>query len=121
MAEHGSFYWNELMTPNPAAAADFFAALTGCRIDAMAMPEGEYRVMMLGDRPAGGITACAPGMPQGWFSYMAVDDVGAACEKVVGLGGTVSRVPFEVPGVGRIAIVADCTGMPVGLITPAGG
>ena len=121
MAEHGSFYWNELMTTDPAAAAGFFAALTGCRIDTMPMPGGDYRVMMLGDRPAGGIMGLAPGMPEGWFSYMAVDAVDAACSKVVELGGKVHKQPFEVPGVGRIAIVADSTGLPVGLITPAGG
>jgi predicted enzyme related to lactoylglutathione lyase len=121
MAQHGSFYWNELMTADPAAAASFFVALTGCRIDTMAMPEGDYRVMMLGDKPAGGIMTLAPGMPEGWFSYMAVDDVDAACAKVEELGGKIHKQPFEVAGVGRIAIVADPTGSPLGLIRPAGG
>jgi uncharacterized protein len=121
MAQHGSFYWNELMTPDPAAAASFFAALTGCRIDTMPMPEGEYRVMVLGDRPAGGIMGLAPGMPEGWFSYMAVDDVEASCAKVLELGGKVHKQPFEVSGVGRIAIVADPTGAALGIIKPAPG
>ena len=121
MAQHGSFYWNELMTPDPAAAASFFAALTGYRIDTMPMLEGEYRLMVLGDRPAGGIMGPAPGRPEGWFSYMAVDDVDASCAKVLELGGKVHKQPFEVSGVGRIAIVADSTGLPVGQITPTGG
>ena len=121
MAQHGSFYWNELMTADPAGAASFYAALTGCRIDTMPMPEGEYRVMMLGDRPAGGIMGLAPGMPVGWFSYLAVDDVDTACTTVIELGGQVRREPSDVAGVGLIAIVADCTGMPIGLITPASG
>lgn len=121
MAQHGSFYWNELMTPDPAAAATFYAALTGCRIDIMPMPEGEYRVMLLGDRPAGGIMQATGDMPEGWFSYMAVDDVEAAANRVQELGGVVLKPVFEVPGVGRIAIVRDPTGSPMGIITPAAG
>jgi uncharacterized protein len=121
VSQHGSFYWNELITPDPAAAATFYATLTGCRIELMPMPEGEYRVMKLGDRPTGGIMGLAPGMPEGWFSYMAVTDVDDACARTRALGGSVHRDPFEVPGVGRIAIVGDPTGCMLGLITPAAG
>jgi transposase len=53
MSRHGTFHWNELMTTDPEAAAGFYAALTGCGIATMPMPEGVYRVMMQGDRPVG--------------------------------------------------------------------
>jgi uncharacterized protein len=119
MAQHGTFYWNELMTTDPEAAAGFFAELTGCRIDTMPMTEGTYRVMVLGEKPVGGIIGMVPELPSGtpphWFSYMAVD----AAARVRELGGTVKREPLDVQGVGRIAIVADPTGAALGLITPA--
>jgi hypothetical protein len=50
---------------------------------------------------------------------MAVDDVDASCAKVQELGGRVLKPAFEVPGVGRIAIVRDPTGAALGIITPA--
>jgi uncharacterized protein len=123
MAQHGTFYWNELMTTDPEAAAGFFAGLTGCRVDTMPMPDGTYRVMALGEKMVGGIMAMPPTLPAGtpphWFSYMAVDDVDAACRRVRELRGKVLREPWDVPGAGRIAIVADVTGAALGLITPA--
>lgn len=125
MAEHGTFYWNELMTPDPAAAGRFLAALTGCRIASMPMPDGEggdYHLMMQGDRPVGGIMAMVPGLPPGtpphWTSYLAVMDVDAACRQTRELGGGIIRAPWDVPGVGRIAIITDPTGAVLALITP---
>jgi uncharacterized protein len=89
----------------------------------MPMTEGTYRVMVLGEKPVGGIMGMVPELPSGtpphWFSYMAVDAVDAAAARVRELGGTVKREPFDVQGVGRIAIVADPTGAALGLITPA--
>ena len=83
MSRHGTFHWNELLTTDPEAAASFYAALTGCGIATMPIPEGVYRVMMQGDKPVGGIMGMVPGLPPGtpphWFSYLAVDDVDAAC------------------------------------------
>jgi predicted enzyme related to lactoylglutathione lyase len=123
MSRHGTFHWNELMTTDPEAAAGFYAALTGCGIATMPMPEGVYRVMMQGDRPVGGIMGMVPGLPPGtpphWFSYLAVDDVDAACARVRELKGEVRREPWDIPGVGRIAIIIDSTGAALGLITPA--
>jgi hypothetical protein len=119
MSQHGSFHWNELMTADPERAAAFYAGLTGCRIDTMPMPDGTYRVMMQGDRPVGGIMQATGDMPEGWFAYLAVDDVDAACVRLTELGGQVLKPVFEVPGVGRIAIVRDPTGAALGIMTPA--
>ena len=122
MAEHGTFYWNELMTADPEAAAAFFGKLVGWEVDKMTMPEGEYRVMKLGGKPAGGIMGRPPGVPDHvpphWLSYLAVSDVDAACATTMAEGGKTIRPPFDVPGVGRIAIIADPTGAVLGIITP---
>ena len=53
------------------------------------------------------------------MTYLAVDDVDAETNKVTGMGGTVIREPFDVPGVGRIAIVMDPGKAVVGIMTPA--
>ena len=125
MAQHGTFYWNELRTTDPAGAAAFYAGLTGATVAEMAMPDGPYRVLLQGEKPVGGIMAMAPGLPPGtpphWFGYLAVDDVDASCARVRELGGTVVMEPFEVEGVGRIAILLDVAGAAIGLITPVAG
>ena len=77
-----------------------------------------------GDRPVIGIFdgSADPqigAMPTQWLSYFAVDDVDAAAETTRAQGGHVHRAPWNVPGVGRIAIVADPAGAVAGLITPS--
>jgi len=121
MAMHGSFYWNELMTSEPDKAAGFYAALTGATVDTMQMDFAPYLVLMKEGKPMGGIMGHvpdAPPMPNHWFSYMAVDDVDAAVARIREVGGMIHREPFDIPMVGRIAIIADNTGAPLGIITP---
>ena len=49
---------------------------------------------------------------------MAVDDVDKRLEARVVAGGTIIRPPFDVPDVGRIAIIQDPTGAVMGWMTP---
>ncbi len=51
-------------------------------------------------------------------SYIAVDDVDARLKKATAAGGKVMREPFDVAGVGRIAILMDSRGVAIGLMTP---
>ena len=50
---------------------------------------------------------------------MAVDDLSGALARASMEGGQVVREPFEVPGVGRIAIITDNAGNPMGWMTPS--
>lgn len=123
MAGHGTFYWNELNTRDAETAKAFYGALVGWTFDEMTMAEGSYWVAMQDGKPAGGIfTMTGPefdGVPEHWFSYLAVDDVDTRIERVVAAGGQVIRPPFDIPGTGRIAIVKDANGAALGLMTPA--
>lgn len=123
---HGEFYWNELMTHDVEASKAFLVASVGWTFEAMPMTDmGTYWIAKQGDKPVGGLMAMVPGVPDGtpshWLSYLAVDDVDARVERVSQAGGQICRPVFEVPGVGRIAIVADPTGAVMGWITPAVG
>ena len=118
MAPHGRFYWNELMTDDVEKAKAFYEATLGWHFDAMPMDGGEtYYVAMLDGEPVAGMmdkSMLPPEVPSHWFSYINVDDVDARLEKLKAHEGRVLREPFEVPGIGRIAIVADPTGAPMG-------
>ena len=124
MADHGTFYWNELMTRDAEKAKAFYAETLGWTFDAMAMPEGgTYWLAKAGDAPAGGIlTMDGPqfeGVPEHWFAYIAVDDVDASVGRAEAAGATIVRPVFEVPGIGRIVILKDVNGVAMGWMTPA--
>lgn len=119
---HGTIHWNELMTTDVAKARAFYAATLGWSYDEMPMEVGTYTLIKIGDEMVGGMMGMEgmpPGMPSHWFTYIAVDDVDARVAKIKAGGGQVLRDPFDVPGVGRIAIVQDPTGAAMGWMTPA--
>ena len=123
-SQHGHFYWNELMTWKPEDAKAFYADTLGWQYEDMPMPDGSYVICKVGDQAAAGIFPMKPdagfeGMPDHWFAYIAVDDVDACLDKVAAAGGEVIRPAFDVPGVGRIALVRDKAGSAIGWITPA--
>ncbi len=85
---------------------------------------GDYAVCMMNGQPVGGMFETKPGMgldhvPDCWFAYIAVDDIDARLEKVAIAGSAIERPAFDVPGVGRIAVVRDKAGSSTGWITPA--
>jgi predicted enzyme related to lactoylglutathione lyase len=123
MWQHGHFYWNELMTRDPEGAKAFYGAEIGWRFDSMAMPKGgTYWICKDGDQPVAGILDMNlpgfEGIPNHWFAYLAVDDVDARVEKARAAGAQLLRPIFDVPGVGRIAILKDPAGAGLGWITP---
>ena len=59
------------------------------------------------------------GVPESWFAYIAVDDLDKRLKKLKDAGGKVIREPWDVPGVGRIAIVCDAGGAAQGWMVPA--
>lgn len=123
MWTHGHFYWNELLTRDPAAAKAFYAETLGWSYAEMPMAEGVYHVAMDGDRPVGGIMKTPHDAGEGpdnqWCAYIAVDDIDRRVLAAADKGATVLREPFEVEGVGRIAILQDPTGAMVGWMTPS--
>jgi uncharacterized protein len=90
----------------------------------MPMPQGgTYWMAKIGDKPAGGIFDASGAqferLPEGWMAYLAVDDVDARVAKAVVAGAKLMRPIFDVPGVGRIAILTEPGGAGIGWMTPA--
>ncbi len=120
---HGHFHWNELMTRDPEGVKTFYSQTIGWSFNDMPMPDGVYHVAMDGEQPVGGIFEMKgpdfEGMPEHWFSYLEVDDIDARLEKAVAAGAQVIRPAFDVPEVGRIAILEQPDGARIGWMTPA--
>lgn len=125
-AKHGYIAWSELMTRDIAAARAYYTDVCGWDYHAMTMDDGtDYLVALSDGQEVAGIMDMAdvPGfedVPPHWFTYLGVADVDDAVTKTKRSGGEIIRAPFDVPGVGRIAIVKDSTGAALGLITEAG-
>jgi len=121
---HGKFYWNELMTRDVARAKKFYADTVGWSFDAMPMPaSGTYWVAKMNNEPVAGVfdisSAEFSSVPESWMAYLAVDDVDARVKKAINAGAKLMKPLFDVPNVGRIAILMEPGGAGVGWITPS--
>jgi predicted enzyme related to lactoylglutathione lyase len=122
MSDHGQIVWTELNTRDVENAKRFYAETLGWSFREMELPDGPYTVVMSGDRPvmAGIFDIDRPGfegLPEHWFTYIGVDDIDARVAGVAAAGGAIVRPPFDVPGVGRIAVVREPGGAVVGWMT----
>ena len=123
---HGLFYWNELMTHDGDRARKFYANTLGWTYEPFPMEGGgTYWVAESGPETVGGIfVMTAPEMadvPECWMSYIAVDDVDARVAKALAAGATLVRPVFDMPKVGRIALLHEPGGAVIGWMTPANG
>lgn len=122
MTAHGHFHWNELVTRDVEKAKKFYGDTIGWTFEGMPMPDGTYWVAKMGDAYVGGLFPIAgpqwEGVPEHWMSYLAVDDVDARVKKAQAAGAKLMRPAFDIPGVGRIAILTEPGGAGVGWITP---
>ena len=124
MTAHGQFHWNELMTRNVEQAKKFYAETMGWSYDAMPMPGGTtYTIAMADGKPTAGIFDINgpeyKGVPESWMPYIAVDNVDERVKKATKAGAKVMKPAFDVPNVGRIAILLEPGGAGIGWMTPA--
>ena len=122
-ASHGTFCWNELMTRDVEGAKRFYRDTIGWSFEPMEMPGGgTYWCAMLDRKPVAGLLSLASpefdGVPESWMSYLAVDDVDQRVAKAVKAGAKLMKPIFDVPGVGRIAILMQPGGAGIGWMTP---
>ena len=82
-----------------------------------------HHVAKSGDEIVGGIfDIAAPQfaqVPESWMAYIAVDDVDARVKKAQSAGAKLMKPIFDVPGVGRIAVLMEPGGAGIGWMTPA--
>lgn len=123
MSETGMFFWNELMTPDVEGARAFYGKVFGweAKTAPMVGPDGaEYTEFKRGGMPVGGALAPPePGIPPHWMPYVRVEDADATAAAAVEAGGQVCQAAFDVPEVGRIAVLQDPAGAVFAVIAPA--
>lgn len=117
--EPGAQIWNELMTPDPETARQFYRAVFGVGIDEP-FPDFDYTTISVGGRPVGGIGKARDDTPPGWSVYFSVADTDAAADLVRSGGGSVLSAPVDTP-YGRMSVCADPQGSTFCLMGPNTG
>jgi predicted enzyme related to lactoylglutathione lyase len=119
--EPGCLTWNEVGTPDPDAAAEFYISLFGWETEPMDTGDGPaYVIVKVGERSNGGIREHSPeeregGVPPAWIPYFAIDSAEATAARATELGGRVLAGPMSVPNGGTIAAVMDPQGGAFGI------
>ena len=118
--EPGAIIWNELITDKPESALAFYEAVLGLGTATMEMGPGQtYNLLKVGDTEVGGcMEPPMPGVPNHWHVYFAVPDADATAAQASGAGGQVAVEPFDIPTVGRSAVLMDPQGAMFSVMTP---
>lgn len=117
----GHFIWNELHTPDAAAAVSFYGKVVGFASRAIDMgPSGTYHILSRGGAERGGVTSHMPaGLPAMWLPYVAVADCDGTLSRAERLGGQVLMGPHDIPGIGRFGVVRDPVGAQIAVMKSA--
>ncbi|HEX3347123.1 MAG TPA: VOC family protein [Acetobacteraceae bacterium] len=105
------FVWYELLTRDVDAATAFYGPLLGWQAQDFPGGEGRYVTVSVDGRGVGGVMALPEGMSKPfWLGYIGTSDIGGSVRRFTDAGGVVHREPWEIPGVGQLALVADPQG-----------
>ncbi len=114
----GTPIWYELLTNDSKASIAFYESVIGWKVPPSppGAPHG-YQMIDTGDAHVGGMMQLTDDMKKNgakptWLFYVGVNDVDATAKKVEAAGGTLLMQPFDIPGAGRAAMVADPQGIP---------
>ena len=115
------WYWVDLWTADVDRAAQFYRAVVGYETVPVAEdgPRSGLRLVSGGFARAGIMQKQGKETTSTWLPYIRVADVDASVHKATAAGGKVLLQPVAM-SVATVAIVADPTGAPVGIVqTPA--
>lgn len=115
--EPGTFSWVELVTGDADAAKRFYADLFGWTYEDREADGDVYTFAMVGDDRVAGLFGAD--QPPHWNSFVTVDSVDDAVERVEAADGRVVEPAAQMAQDGRMAVIADPTGARLHLWEPA--
>ena len=108
--EPGTNIWNELVTPDINGVAAFYEATVGLKAAASEQMPDYVTLQANGETIGGTMAPQMEGVPNHWNVYFNVASVDDSVAKATELGAQTIAPAFDVPGVGRMAVLADPQG-----------
>lgn len=114
----GEVFWVDLLTPDPAGAAAFYAAVAGYEIDEGDANTSAPRWVLSSQGIArAGIVRLPPGRTgAGWLPYVLVSDLPATLQRASQAGGRTVLAPSPQWLHGQLAVLVDPNGGVIGAI-----
>jgi predicted enzyme related to lactoylglutathione lyase len=107
----GKFVWFELVAQDAKKAQAFYGEVLGWKVQPVPLANMTYEMISAAGTMMGGYAPFkAAGKPPHWISYVSVEDVDATVKAATANGGKVIDAPYDIPGVGRTARIADPQG-----------
>lgn len=118
----GRIIWHDLFTTDLQRSMTFYQQVAGWSYKTEHATdftwgggEKDFVLALLDEEAGAGFTETPPALTDGWIAYVEVQDVDATTALAEKLGATIIRSPFEVPGVGRNALLRDPAGALFGI------
>jgi hypothetical protein len=126
LATGKTFVWHQIYGATEQASLDFYTKALDWGTDEFPMGEGRsYKILTANGSGVAGVVGTNDGnhpelkdIPPHWSVSIHVDDVDARVKKCEALGGKVLQGPFDVPTVGRMALLQDPQGATFWLMKP---
>ena len=122
----GQVIWHDYFSNSTSAARRFYADLLGWSYReehatkfVWTGGEADYPLIMMNGEAHGGFVNPRETIASHWRAYVAVEDVDRSTEQAANLGAAVSDMPFDVEGVGRVAVIRDRQGASICLFKRA--
>lgn len=120
LAAPGEWIWSSLHATDADTDAAFYQSLFDYEVfDASSEAGTQHLMLATDDFARASANTLPPKLPNAsphWLNYVRVDDVAKSTEKLVALGGSVLVAPRIDRHGGKVAVVADPSGAPFGML-----
>lgn len=118
-APDGTFYWNELHTPDAANVLRFYERALGYTHDDLPSPGGTYHVLNQSGAGRAGVSSHLGRAERAhWLPYVMTPDADRTVARAKEHGGTILVGPADIPGIGRFGVIQDPTGAVLATMKP---
>ena len=115
-AETGDWIWRELLSDDPAAAAELYRQVCRCDVSPRGDSGDRFLLSSQGFLRSGISPVEEEGGDAVWLGFVRVSDVSQALESATGLGARVLVEPNPDILAGGLAVIEDPVGAPLGLM-----
>lgn len=117
----GSMCWNQLASRNIESSKRFYGAVFGWSSSTTPYETSSYTSFRLDGEDVAGMVemdrSWPRDLPSHWMTYFGVEDCDATADQAVALGGEVSVEPYDMPHIGRTAVLGDPHGAVFSVMT----